>query len=359
MTDVRGAASGALPAPEPAAAHRAPDGRFRNPWPGVEERGVRDLLRWRRERRRAPRTTPRVEVLPDAVAPAFVSPHAPADAVTATWVGHSTVLLQIGGWNVLTDPIWSERASPIPWLGPRRHLAPGVALAALPPIDLVVLSHNHYDHLDASTVRVLAARHAAARWFVPLGLAPTLRRFGARQVTELDWWEDATAGPLRVGCTPAQHFSARTVRDRRRSLWSGWTLRAGSRAAFFAGDTGYHPEFAAIAARYGPFDLALLPIGAYEPRWFMWPVHLDPDDVVRVTRDLLAPRAAAPPPTVLGIHWGTFRLTDEPLDEPPVRLRAAWRAASLPEDRLWIPRPGETRLFPMHDGPRRDAPGAR
>lgn len=327
------------------AAHHAPDGRFRNPWPGVEERGIADLWRWERERRRAPRAPRRVEALPQPAAPALDLPRGPAHALGATWVGHSTVLLQLGGRNVLTDPIWSERASPFSRLGPRRHLAPGIALDALPPIDLVVLSHNHYDHLDAATVRALTAHHPEAEWMVPLRLAPTLRRFGAARVTELDWWDEVEIGPLRLGCTPAQHFSARTPVDRRRTLWSGWTLRAGARAVFFAGDTGYHPEFEAIAARFGPFDLALLPIGAYAPRWFMWPVHLDPDDVVRATRDLLAAHPDAPPPTVLGIHWGTFRLTDEPLDEPPVRLSAAWRDAALPPDRLWIPRPGETRTL--------------
>jgi len=256
--------------------------------------------------------------------PSFAVPRAAADRVTVTWVGHASVLLQLGGMNVLTDPVWSERASPVTFLGPRRWVPPGIAFEDLPPIDLVLQSHNHYDHLDSRTVRRIARAHPEATWLVPLGLAAFVRRRGVARVTELDWGQEADVGVLRVACTPAQHFSGRSFRDRGAALWCGWALAAPSaRRVFFAGDTGHHPEFGAIGARYGPFDLALLPIGAYEPRWFMRYVHMNPEEAVAAFRALGA-RAMVP------IHWGTFKLTDEAMDEPPARARAAWQGAGLP-----------------------------
>jgi len=259
--------------------------------------------------------------------PTFSAPRAPADRLTATWVGHSSVLLQLGGLNILTDPMWSPRASPVPFAGPWRWVPPAIAFEALPPIDIVLQSHNHYDHLDDRTVRRLARDHPAAAWLVPLGLAPFVRARGARRVIELDWWEEAEVGPVRVACTPAQHFSGRGFTDRGATLWCGWALAgaAGGRRAFFAGDSGLHPEFGSIASRYGPFDVALLPIGAYEPRWFMRAIHMNPEEAVEACRALGA-RVMIP------IHWGTFKLTDEAMDEPPVRAAAAWRAAGLPAD---------------------------
>lgn len=320
--------------------HRTTDGRFRNPWPDAAPHGFGDFVRWRRARASLPDPTP--SALRRAT-PQFVSPHAEPAACSATWVGHSTVLLQIGGLNVLTDPIWSNRASPVQWVGPRRQQPPGIALAALPPIDIVLVSHNHYDHLDARTVRALARLQPTARWCVPQGLAATVRRWGVRVTTELDWWGEADVAGARVACTPAQHFSARSLTDRMRTLWCGWSLRAGTRSVFYAGDTAYHPEFGAIAQRYGPFDLCLLPIGAYEPRWFMRTVHMNPDDVVRAYLDLARAHPDVAPPIALGIHWGTFKLTDEPMDDPPRRTLAAWRDAGLDETDLWLLATGETR----------------
>ncbi len=253
------------------------------------------------------------------------------------------MLLQIGELNVLTDPMWSDRASPIRLLGPRRWVPPGIALDALPPIDIVLLSHNHYDHLDTRTVRALARQHPAAHWLVPLGLAALVHRWGVRDVAELDWWDAAHVAGAQAACIPAQHFSARGLTDRMRTLWCGWTLRVGGRSVFFAGDTCYHPEFGAIAQRHGPFDLCLLPIGAYEPRWFMRPVHMNPDDAVRAYQDIASAHPASPPPVVLGIHWGTFKLTDEPMDEPHRRMLHCWREAGLDERLLWLLDFGETR----------------
>lgn len=271
-------------------------------------------------------------------APAFPTPRAATDVVTVTWVGHATFLLQIGGVNVLTDPMWSERASPVQYAGPRRFALPGVPLDALPPIDLVLQSHNHYDHLDEDTVRLLTRRDPGAVWLAPLGVAPQLRDWGVEQAHELDWWNSARFGALRLTSTPAQHFSGRGFADRDRTLWCGWALRAGSRAVWFAGDTGLHPEFATIGERAGPFDVALMPVGAYEPRWFMRPVHMNPEDAVQAFQALRVANAMVP------MHWGTFKLTDEPMAEPPVRTVAAWRAAGLPDDALWVLVPGETKV---------------
>ena len=258
------------------------------------------------------------------VAPAFVRPRARADQLTVTWVGHSSLLVQIGGLNILTDPMWSERASPLRFAGPKRWVPPGIAFDELPPLDVILQSHNHYDHLDDVTVRRLARAYPDAAWILPLGLAPFVRTRGARRVTELDWWQEHEASPLlRIAATPAQHFSARGFGDRGDTLWCGFALRAGSgRSVYFAGDTGYHPEFQAIGERYGPFDVALLPIGAYEPRWFMRYVHMNPEEAVEAFRKLNA-RAMVP------IHWGTFKLTDEAMDEPPRRAQRAWQVAGL------------------------------
>ena len=254
----------------------------------------------------------------------------------------------MGGLNILTDPVWSERASPLRRLGPRRIVPPGAALESLPPIDIVLLSHNHYDHLDARTVQRLARLHTGAHWMVPLGLVPLLRHVGVREITELGWWDEATIGEARIACTPARHFSARGLADRMRTLWCGWTVRAAGHSLYFAGDTAYHPDFAAIGERFGPFDIVLIPIGAYDPRWFMQRVHVDPEEAVRAYLDVSGENldsngASRSPHIALGIHWGTFRLTDEPMDEPPKRALAAWRAAGLPEEELWILRHGETR----------------
>jgi len=238
-----------------------------------------------------------------------------------TWVGHSSLLIQLDGVNVLTDPIWSERASPAQFAGPRRWVAPGIAFDDLPPLDLILQSHNHYDHLDSGTVQRLARAHPQAAWVLPLGLAPFVRRRGARQVIELDWWQEHTFASLRIAATPALHFSSRGIGDRGDTLWCGFALAAGHRV-FFAGDTGFHPEFGRIGERYGPFDVALMPIGAYEPRWFMRYLHMNPEEAVEAFRALKAS-------VMVPIHWGTFKLTDEAMDEPPVRARAAWTAAGL------------------------------
>ncbi|GJG86006.1 hypothetical protein tb265_11870 [Gemmatimonadetes bacterium T265] len=348
-----------LPTPAPADVppHHKPGGGFRNPWPSGRRAGAAALARWlvveRVAHPRAKDPDPRVAF--PRVASAFHVPRAPDDVVAATWVGHASFLLQIGGWNVLLDPVWGERASPLAFVGPRRFTPPGVDFDALPPVDLVVLSHDHYDHLDAPTVRRLAARAPGARWLAPLGVGARLEALGVPRaaVAERDWWGSVEVGPLAAACVPAQHFSGRGLGDRDRTLWCGWVLRArgpaedAGRAVYFAGDSGLHPDFAEVTRRCGPVALALLPVGAYAPRWFMRPVHCDPDDALAAYDALCAGQRAAhpgaPDPVFGATHFGAFRLTDEPTDEPPRRTRAAWAAAGRDAARLWVPRHGETR----------------
>lgn len=251
----------------------------------------------------------------------------------ATFVNHATVLLQIGPYNVLTDPVWSERVSPFSYVGPRRVRAAGVALADLPPIDVVLLSHNHYDHLDLATLKWLEQRDHP-HVVTGLGNAPLLHANGIRHVTELDWWQQVVHGDMILHFVPAQHFSGRGLRDRDMTLWGGLWVQTNAGACFFAGDTGYGPHFREIRHRLGTPRLALLPIGAYEPYWFMGPVHMNPDDAVRAHRDLGAERS-------LAIHFNTFQLTDEMIDRPVQDLAVALREHEVADGQFLVLREGE------------------
>lgn len=324
-------------------AHHRPGGGFRNPWPGSTPTGFGGLLRWALERARRG-TLPPLPAPPAVVASTQADPRAAADELRITAVGHSTFLLQIGPLNVLTDPVWSERCSPFSFAGPRRRHAPGLALEALPPLDLVLLSHDHYDHLDDATVRALARRHPETPWCAPLGVAARLRSRGVRRVLECDWWQRADVGDARVTCVPAAHFSGRTPFDRDSTLWAGWSVEAHGRRLYFVGDSGLHPAFGEIGRRLGALDVVLMPIGAYEPRWFMRPVHLDPGEAV-IAFDQLTAAHPAQATVMVAMHWGTFLLTDEPPDEPPRRAADAWGATGRPAERLWVLAPGETRTI--------------
>ena len=259
---------------------------------------------------------------------------------TITWLGHSSFLLQIGGINIITDPHLSPRASPLTLLGPKRWMPAAIEVGALPHIDIVLISHNHYDHLDAATVTRLARQPGGTpRYMVPLGLGEWFKRRGLHSVTELDWWQIFSCLGLTLTFTPVQHWSARSAWDRDRSLWGGWRLDHRDFSFFFAGDTGYSPDFKEIHGRLGPVDLAALPIGAYAPRWFMQVMHVDPDEAVKIHLDLHARQSVA-------MHWGTFVLTDEALDEPPQRLARALTDANLSAQDFWVMRHGETRPLP-------------
>jgi len=241
-----------------------------------------------------------------------------------TWVNHSTFLIQTEGVNVLTDPIWSERCSPVQWAGPRRHHAPGIRFEELPPIDAVLISHNHYDHLDAPTL----ARLPRHQTFAGLGNAAFVT--GA---TDLDWWQSAPiANGVRVHCVPAQHFSSRGLTDRDANLWCGFVLETPHGAIYFAGDTGFGPHFGMIRERFGPMRLALLPIGAFRPEWFMCSVHISPRDAVRAA-------AALEAQVSIPMHYSTFHLGDDGQDEPAEVLRR--ELVSMPEVRFEILAPGQ------------------
>ena len=249
--------------------------------------------------------------------------HTPAGGLRATWLGHSTVLLELGAFRVLTDPVWGERASPSSVVGPKRFHPPPVPLATLPRLDAVVISHDHYDHLDAPTIRELA--RIEVPFFAPLGVGAHLEKWGVPpdRITELDWWEEARlAGTgLVFTATPAQHFSGRGMGDSNRTLWASWVIATPNRRVFFSGDTGLTRELEEIGARKGPFDLVMLEIGAYNPAWGT--IHLGPENAIEAHRML----GGGP---LLPIHWGTFNLAFHSWDEPPETLARLAAAAGVP-----------------------------
>ena len=249
---------------------------------------------------------------------------APGDADDAvTWIGHATLLFEHAGKTVLTDPMFSKRASPVSFSGPKRVVPPARQLDELPDIDLVVISHAHYDHLDMPILRQLAALQSDITVIAPLGVGRYVREAGFTDVRELDWWQAAELPGMTVTATPSRHWSSRSFFDRNKTLWAGFMIRfADDFQFYFAGDTGYSTDFEETRNRLGEADLAAIPIGAYEPRDFMVESHCTPEEAVQIFRDLGARLAVA-------IHWGTFKLTLEPLAEPPVRLDQAMRDAGL------------------------------
>ena len=255
---------------------------------------------------------------------------------TVTWIGHATLLVQLDGLNLLTDPQWSERASPLSFAGPRRFTPPAVAFEDLPVVHVVVISHDHYDHLDVGTVRRLAATHRP-RFLVPLGMRAWFASLGIDEVDELDWWQQRVVRGITVTFVPSHHWSQRTPWDSNRRLWGSWIAAGRERRLYFAGDTAYFDGFKEIAARVGPIDIAALPIGAYLPPVIMKPSHLDPRQALDAFTDLKA-RVMIP------IHFGTFDLAEEPLEEPPMLLDRFARERGL-IDRVWILKHGETRAW--------------
>jgi L-ascorbate metabolism protein UlaG (beta-lactamase superfamily) len=256
---------------------------------------------------------------------------------TLTWIGHATVFLQMGGKNILTDPHFSERASPIQWAGPKRVVPPGIALNDLPQIDYVIISHDHYDSLDVPTLKKLYAREDGKEttFFVPLGLKDWFEKLGIKNVIELDWWEEYKASEIRIIATPMQHWGKRSPFSRNEHLWASWVVISEGFRFYFGGDTGYSQHFKDIGKRYGPFDLSAMPIGAYAPRWFMKNHHINPEEALQAHFDIKAKQS-------VGIHWGTFILTDEPLNEPPEKLHKALNDRGLPPDTFLVLKHGET-----------------
>jgi N-acyl-phosphatidylethanolamine-hydrolysing phospholipase D len=274
--------------------------------------------------------------------PAPAHPTAGAGELRITWVGHATFLVQLPGLNLLTDPMWSLRPSPFRRLGPKRLAPARPSLEALPEVHGVLLSHDHYDHLDRRTVVALRHRFGSdLTWYTPLGYRSWFARLGVARVVELDWWEDhpLDVAAFRVVATPARHWTRRTPWSTNARLWCSWAIlptHAKGPRVYFGGDSAYASVHAEIGRRLGPFDASLIPVGAYEPRWFMGVSHMNPEEAVRVWVDLGAQGAFVPS------HWGTFRLTFEDPLEPPERLRAAWTACGLDERLLHVPRHGET-----------------
>ncbi len=256
-----------------------------------------------------------------------------------TFINHSTFLIQMDGLNILTDPLWSDRTSPVSFTGPQRVQQPGVLLDDLPPIDAVVLSHNHYDHLDLPTLKIIAARDKP-RMFVGLGNRVLLNKAGIDNVREMDWWEqEILSKPVAISFVPAKHFSNRGMCDHNKTLWGGFVFEGAAGAVYFAGDTGFGPHFEQIGAHFKHLRLALLPIGAFQPEWFMAPHHMSPQDALKAHFILRAQTSVA-------MHYGTFRLGDDQQNEPVETLRSAIAATDMHSSQFWIMEFGESRAVP-------------
>jgi N-acyl-phosphatidylethanolamine-hydrolysing phospholipase D len=338
------------------AKHHTPHG-FRNNYVDTVVQSFGNVLRWQWQRLRkglppAPTLpTPRVSadlefILRNAKAGSGMIP-------AVTWIGHATALVQANGLNVLTDPVFSHRVSPVRFLGPARALPPGIALGSLPRIDVVLISHNHYDHLDRSSVKALQAQPGGPPLFLaPLGIKEWLERLGIERVIELDWWaqhtyRDATGRGVEFHFTPAQHWSGRSLSDRNKTLWGAWTVLGDDFHWFFSGDTGYSQDFIdtrlKFAARQtavlgGGFDVALVAVGACLPRWFMQLQHVDLEEAVQIHLDIGAKQS-------IGVHWGTFSLADEPLDQPLHELASALAIKGVSAQAFFIVPVGATRRF--------------
>ena len=316
-------------------APHGPDG-YRNNYP----HGGRESFwawQWERLREGLPKPPPGGWNLPAVKTdPATLS--SPDTNPSVTWIGHATMLVRLAGKNILFDPIFAERASPLAFAGPRRIVPLPIDIAELPKIDVVLISHNHYDHLDADAVaRVAAMPQGSPRFIVPLGLKAWFATLGITNVDEYDWWQETREGDLSITFVPVQHWSRRRLDDTNQTLWGGWVVAGEGLRLIHTGDTGYSKDFRDIGERLGPFDMAFIPIGSYAPRWFMKVMHADVPEAVQIRADLKAARA-------IGMHWGTFEsLADEPPDEPPAVLARQREARGLARVEFDVLKIGETR----------------
>lgn len=308
------------------------DGRkFRNL--SGNERTLVDFFQWLSRRDALP-WPKKVDAKPQVVP----EPRIPKEECRVTFINHSTVLLQWEGLNILTDPVWCDRASPFRFAGPKRVIQPGVKLTDLPRLDLILVSHNHYDHMDVATLKQLSNTHQAPI-LTGLGNRAVLEKNGIGSIRELDWWESSSiTKELEVVYVPAEHFSSRGLFDKNEALWGGFILRAPSGVIYFAGDTGYGPHFKEIRTRFGPIRLAMLPIGAYKPEWFMSMAHNSPIDSVQAHQDLEAHVS-------LAIHWDTFHLGEESYDDPPKVFHQEARRRGLSVENFWVMTSGDVRTL--------------
>lgn len=318
--------------------HRGPrsdhfDGaRFTTPG-GVKAKGALDVLKWMAHRKREPWL--------EDLRPQY-GKHPLAHfkgGIRITFVNHATFLIQVDGINILTDPVWSKRVSPFTWMGPKRMKLPGLRLEDLPRIDVVALSHNHYDHLDVVTMRTIFAAHHP-RIITPLGIKQFLERHYISGATEGDWWDEfQLSNETRIQLVPAQHFSGRGLLDRDATLWCGYVIRSGAGNIYFAADTGYNQAmFRTIRERCGPIKVSMLPIGAYKPAWFMAPIHVSPEEAVKAHLDIGSE-------TSIPMHFGTFPLADDGEAGPVDDLRKALQQYQVSEDAFPVLKEGEFRVF--------------
>jgi L-ascorbate metabolism protein UlaG (beta-lactamase superfamily) len=332
--------------PDPQHPHHNADGYFNSDGSRIEL-GMSDVIGFYWQMLRADRKPVPADMRP--IVPDLGYLRDNRDETSLTWIGHATALLQMGGVNVLTDPQFSERASPFTWTGPKRRTPPAMSIAELPAIDVVLISHDHYDHLDEASVRALITR-SNPTFVVPLGVDEILRSWGASKVVALDWWASAhvkalpsadgkpQAGEIDVTLVPAHHWSKRGLFGRNERLWGGFVVQSASFKAYYAGDTGYAGIFKEIGEKYGPFDLALIPVGSYEPRDFMQHQHVNPEEAVKIHQDVMSKQSVA-------VHWGTWDLSLEALDAPRTALPAALEAASVSRDDFALFRLGETGMW--------------
>lgn len=372
--------SPSIAAPDQSKAHHRSDGNkgFVNPWPSYTDPKLWDILKWIfLGKLTGTRTDPDTSNPPRVARPSFLPTRA-TRALRATWLGHACYYVEFpGGMRVLFDPVFTERCSPFSWLGPKRYTDMPCQIEDIPYIDAVVISHNHYDHLSHPTLVKIRERHENVHFWVPLGNKPWFEREGFKNVTELDWWEERDMTitlsaeeaekeqirhvEARISCLPAQHQSGRNLGDRKQTLWSSWAINSGGQKLYFAGDTGYRsvpqlpdgeddygekyaslphcPAFKQVGQTHGPFDVGLIPIGAYKPRFLMSGVHANPTDAVNIFLDTKCKRA-------LSMHFGTWLLTNEEILEPPRLLREALKRKGIDEEGVFdVCDIGESREF--------------